>query len=278
MIIFTRKEELKKHLKSHFLSKNIGFVPTMGALHEGHISLIKESIKKCEITICSIFINPTQFNGKSDLIKYPKTLKQDIDKLIEYKCDILYQPEVEDLYTKNETRKSFLLRGIDQELEGAFRPNHFNGVATIVEKLLNIIKPNISFFGMKDIQQLMVIKELVKTKKINTQIIGLPTVREKNGLAKSSRNIHLSEKNKKQASLIFKQLTFCKQNITSDNINIILEKAKEKLIKEKIKIEYFELINLDSFKSSDKIFTDKKYAICVAVYIAGIRLIDNIIL
>ena len=161
MIIFTRKEELKKHLKSHFLSKNIGFVPTMGALHEGHISLIKESIKKCEITICSIFINPTQFNGKSDLIKYPKTLKQDIDKLIEYKCDILYQPEAEDLYTKNETRKSFLLRGIDQELEGAFRPNHFNGVATIVEKFLNIIKPNISFFGMKDIQQLMVIKELV---------------------------------------------------------------------------------------------------------------------
>ena len=278
MIIFTRKEELKKHLKSHFSSKNIGFVPTMGALHEGHISLIKESIKKCEITICSIFINPTQFNGKSDLIKYPKTLKQDIDKLIEYKCDILYQPEAEDLYTKNETRKSFLLRGIDQQLEGAFRPNHFNGVATIVEKLLNIIKPNISFFGMKDIQQLMVIKELVKTKKINTQIIGLPTVREKNGLAKSSRNIHLSEKNKKQASLIFKQLTFCKQNITSDNINITLEKAKEKLIKEKIKIEYFELINLDSFKSSDKIFTDKKYAICVAVYIAGIRLIDNIIL
>ena len=278
MIIFTRKEELKKHLKSHFLSTNIGFVPTMGALHEGHISLIKESIKKCEITICSIFINPTQFNGKSDLIKYPKTLKQDIDKLIEYKCDILYQPEAEDLYTKNETRKSFLLRGIDQELEGAFRPNHFNGVATIVEKLLNIIKPNISFFGIKDIQQLMVIKELVKTKKINTQIIGLPTVREKNGLAKSSRNIHLSEKNKKQASLIFKQLTFCKQNITSDNINITLEKAKEKLIKEKIKIEYFELINLDSFKSSDKIFTDKKYAICVAVYIAGIRLIDNIIL
>lgn len=278
MIIFTRKEELKKHLKSHFLSKNIGFVPTMGALHEGHISLIEESIKKCEITICSIFINPTQFNSKSDLIKYPKTLKQDIDKLIEYKCDILYQPEVEDLYTKNETRKSFLLRGIDQELEGAFRPNHFNGVATIVEKLLNIIKPNISFFGMKDIQQLMVIKELVKTKKINTQIIGLPTVREKNGLAKSSRNIHLTKKDRKQAALIFKQLTFCKQNIKSDNINIILETAKEKLIGEKIKIEYFELINLDSFKSSDKIFTDKKYAICVAVYIAGIRLIDNIIL
>ena len=278
MIIFKKKEELKKYLKTSFSSKKIGFVPTMGALHKGHLSLIEESIQKCEITICSIFINPTQFNSKKDLIKYPKTLNQDINKLIEYKCDILYQPEVEDLYTKDETRKSFSFRGIDQQLEGEFRPNHFNGVATVVEKLLNIIKPDFSFFGMKDIQQLMVIKELVKTKKINTQIIGLPTVREKNGLAKSSRNIHLSEKNKKQASLIFKQLTFCKQNITSDNINITLEKAKEKLIKEKIKIEYFELINLDSFKSSDKIFTDKKYAICVAVYIAGIRLIDNIIL
>jgi pantoate--beta-alanine ligase len=278
MIIFKKKEELKKYLKTSFSFEKIGFVPTMGALHKGHLSLIEESIQKCEITICSIFINPTQFNSKKDLIKYPKTLNQDINKLIEYKCDILYQPEVEDLYTKDETRKSFSFRGIDQQLEGAFRPNHFNGVATIVEKLLNIIKPNISFFGMKDIQQLMVIKELVKTKKINTQIIGLPTVREKNGLAKSSRNIHLSKKNRKQASLIFKQLTFCKQTITSDNINITLEKAKEKLIKEKIKIEYFELINLDSFKSSDKIFTDKKYAICVAVYIAGIRLIDNIIL
>ena len=278
MIIFKKKEELKKYLKTSFSSKKIGFVPTMGALHKGHLSLIEESIRKCEITICSIFINPTQFNSKNDLIKYPKTLNQDINKLIEYKCDILYQPEVEDLYTKDETRKSFSFRGIDQQLEGEFRPNHFNGVATVVEKLLNIIKPDFSFFGMKDIQQLMVIKELVKTKKINTQIIGLPTVREKNGLAKSSRNIHLSEKNRKQASLIFKQLTFCKENIKSDNINIILETAKEKLIKEKIKIEYFELINLDSFKSSDEIFTDKKYAICVAVYIAGIRLIDNIIL
>jgi pantoate--beta-alanine ligase len=278
MIIFKKKEELKKYLKTSFSSKKIGFVPTMGALHKGHLSLIEESIRKCEITICSIFINPTQFNSKNDLIKYPKTLNQDINKLIEYKCDILYQPEVEDLYTKDETRKSFSFRGIDQQLEGEFRPNHFNGVATVVEKLLNIIKPDFSFFGMKDIQQLMVIKELVKNKKINTQIIGLPTVREKNGLAKSSRNIHLTKKDRKQAALIFKQLTFCKQNIKSDNINIILETAKEKLIGEKIKIEYFELINLNSFKSSDKIFADKKYAICVAAYIAGIRLIDNIIL
>ena len=278
MIIFKKKEELKKYLKTSFSSKKIGFVPTMGALHKGHLSLIEESIQKCEITICSIFINPTQFNSKKDLINYPKTLNQDINKLIECKCDILYQPEVEDLYTKDETRKSFSFRGIDQQLEGEFRPNHFNGVATVVEKLLNIIKPDFSFFGMKDIQQLMVIKELVKNKKINTQIIGLPTVREKNGLAKSSRNIHLTKKDRKQAALIFKQLTFCKQNIKSDNINIILETAKEKLIGEKIKIEYFELINLNSFKSSDKIFADKKYAICVAAYIAGIRLIDNIIL
>ena len=278
MIIFKKKEELKKYLKTSFSFEKIGFVPTMGALHKGHLSLIEESIQKCEITICSIFINPTQFNSKKDLIKYPKTLNQDINKLIEYKCDILYQPEVEDLYTKDETRKSFSFRGIDQQLEGEFRPNHFNGVATVVEKLLNIIKPDFSFFGMKDIQQLMVIKELVKNKKINTQIIGLPTVREKNGLAKSSRNIHLTKKDRKQAALIFKQLTFCKQNIKSDNINIILETAKEKLIGEKIKIEYFELINLNSFKSSDKIFADKKYAICVAAYIAGIRLIDNIIL
>ena len=278
MIIFKKKEELKKYLKTSFSSKKIGFVPTMGALHKGHLSLIEESIQKCEITICSIFINPTQFNSKNDLIKYPKTLNQDINKLIEYKCDILYQPEVEDLYTKDETRKSFSFRGIDQQLEGEFRPNHFNGVATVVEKLLNIIKPDFSFFGMKDIQQLMVIKELVKNKKINTQIIGLPTVREKNGLAKSSRNIHLTKKDRKQAALIFKQLTFCKENIKSDNINIILEKAKEKLIGEKIKIEYFELISLDSFKVPDIIFADKKYAICVAAYIAGIRLIDNIIL
>jgi len=278
MIIFKKKEELKKYLKTSFSSKKIGFVPTMGALHKGHLSLIEESIRKCEITICSIFINPTQFNSKNDLIKYPKTLNQDINKLIEYKCDILYQPEVEDLYKRDETRKSFSFRGIDQQLEGEFRPNHFNGVATIVEKLLNIIKPDFSFFGMKDIQQLMVIKELVKNKKMNTQIIGLPTVREKNGLAKSSRNIHLTKKDRKQAALIFKQLTFCKQNIKSDNINIILETAKEKLIGKKIKIEYFELINLDSFKSPDIIFADKKYAICVAAYIAGIRLIDNIIL
>ena len=163
MIIFKEQKELKKYL-TKLNNSLIGFVPTMGALHQGHISLIKESNKSCNVTICSIYVNPTQFNNADDLLKYPKTIKDDIKILQENKCDILYCPEDNDLYKVNEKRIEYRFNGIELYLEGKYRPGHFNGVATIVEKLLNIINPQKIFLGEKDLQQLMIIKNLVTQK------------------------------------------------------------------------------------------------------------------
>ena len=194
MIILKEQKELKIYL-AKLNSNSIGFVPTMGALHQGHMSLIKKSNKSCNITICSIYVNPTQFNNTDDLLKYPRTMKDDIKILQENKCDILYCPEDNDLYKVNEKRIEYRFSGIELYLEGKYRPGHFNGVATIVEKLLNIINPQKIFLGEKDLQQLMIIKNLVMQKNILTEVIGCPTIREENGLAKRHSNIVLLEKN-----------------------------------------------------------------------------------
>ena len=205
MIIFKKQKELKKYL-TKLNNSLIGFVPTMGALHQGHISLIKRSKKSCNITICSIYVNPTQFNNTDDLLKYPRTMKDDIKILQENKCDILYCPEDNDLYKVNEKCIEYRFNGIELYLEGKYRPGHFNGVATVVEKLLNIVNPQMVFFGEKDLQQLMIIKELVKQNNISTKVIGCPIIREKNGLAKSSRNQHLSKNDREYCGIIYKQL------------------------------------------------------------------------
>ena len=278
MIIFDNQNDLKLHLKINGENKKIGFVPTMGALHEGHISLIAESTKKCELTICSIFINPTQFDSKEDLEKYPKTIEQDILLLKKNKCDILYSPNKSDLYKSGEKAKKYNFRSLESALEGIFRPNHFNGVATIVEKLLNIVKPDYAYFGLKDLQQTMIIKKLVKLNKIKTKIIGLPTIREINGLAKSSRNKLLSFENKENASHIYKQLLIIKENFKKNNIDALLKNAKEKLIKNNITVDYIEIIETNTFKISRDINSREEYAICIAAYVNGVRLIDNLIL
>ena len=278
MIIFDNQDDLKLYLDINRVNKKIGFVPTMGALHEGHLSLIIESTNKCELTICSIFINPTQFNSKEDLEKYPKTIEQDILLLKRNKCDILYSPNKSDLYKSGEKAKKYNFKSLESVLEGIYRPNHFNGVATIVEKLLNIVKADYAYFGLKDLQQTMIIKELVKLNKIKTKIIGLPTIREKNGLAKSSRNKLLSVESKENASHIYKQLLIIKENIKQNNIDALLKNAKEKLIKKNITIDYIEIIETNTFKISRNINFRKEYAICIAAYVNEVRLIDNIIL
>ena len=278
MIIFDNQNDLKLHLAINGVNKKIGFVPTMGALHEGHISLIIESTKKCELTICSIFINPTQFDSKEDLEKYPKTIEQDILLLKKNNCDILYSPNKSDLYKSGEKAKKYNFKSLESVLEGIYRPNHFNGVATIVDKLLNIVKADYAYFGLKDLQQTMIIKELVKLNKIKTRIIGLPTIREINGLAKSSRNKLLSAENKENASHIYKQLLIIKENFKKNNIDALLKNAKEKLIKNNITIDYIEIIETNTFKISRDINFREEYAICIAAYVNGVRLIDNLIL
>lgn len=278
MIIFENQNDLQLYLQNEGINKKIGFIPTMGALHDGHISLIKESSKKCDLTICSIFINPTQFNNKEDLDKYPKTLEQDILLLKKNECDILYSPEKSDLYLAGEKVTKYNFKNLGDVLEGNYRPNHFNGVATIVEKLLNIVKADYAYFGLKDLQQTMIIKELVRLKKINTKIIGLATVREENGLAKSSRNKLLNLDGKQTASLIYKELLLISSSLQNNDIDSTLIKAKEKLIKNNISIEYLEIIEINSFKISRSINSSKKHAICIAAYVNGVRLIDNLIL
>jgi pantoate--beta-alanine ligase len=278
MNIFKKQKELKKHL-TKLNNSLIGFVPTMGALHQGHISLIKSSNKSCNVTICSIYVNPTQFNNPDDFLNYPKTIKDDIKILQENNCDILYCPEDDDLDKANEKPKEYRFKGIELYLEGKYRPGHFNGVATIVEILLNIINPQKIFLGEKDLQQLMIIKALIKQKNILTEVIGCPTVREKNGLAKSSRNQHLSKIDREYCGIIYKQLL----NFKNLFKKIDLSELKNQIITNitndnKIKIEYLELVNIDTFEPDEITRENVNYALCIAVSVSGIRLIDNIIL
>jgi len=278
MIIFKKQKELKKYL-TKLNNSLIGFVPTMGALHQGHISLIKRSKKSCNITICSIYVNPTQFNNTDDLLKYPRTMKDDIKILQENKCDILYCPEDNDLYKVNEKCIEYRFNGIELYLEGKYRPSHFNGVATVVEKLLNIVNPQMVFFGEKDLQQLMIIKELVKQNNISTRVIGCPIIREKNGLAKSSRNQHLSKTDRESCGIIYKQLLLFNNLFKKTDLEVLKKQIITNITSnKKIEIEYLELVNLDTFQIENDIKNNMNYACCIAVSISGVRLIDNIIL
>ena len=278
MNIFKEKNQLIKFLSNQKQNIIIGFVPTMGSLHQGHLSLIKESQKKCDLTVCSIYVNPTQFNDKTDFKNYPKDLNKDLKLLDNVKCDVVYTPKNNDLYNKNEVAKKYDFKSLGNDLEGKYRPGHFNGVATIVEKLLNIIKPKYAFFGQKDLQQLCIIKQLVNDKNINTEIIGCKTIREKNGLAKSSRNKLLSKADFELSSSIYKQLLFCNRNFEKIPLKEIRSRVLLNLKSDGFNIDYFEFIDLKTFAIQKEKIKGIKYAACIAVIISDVRLIDNIIL
>ena len=277
MQIFKHKKKLKTYLnKLYDKKKTVGFVPTMGAIHKGHLKLILESKQQCDITICSIFINPTQFNNKKDFANYPKTLSQDIKLLKKSLCDILYCPDVDDVYDRIITN-TYNFNSLTQFMEGVFRPGHFDGMATVVEKLLNIIKPDVAFFGQKDLQQLQIVKKLVAQMNCKTKIVGVNTYREKNGLAKSSRNKLLTTEQKRLASNIFKSLVYCKENkhLSIKNLKSFVQSNLEK---HKIELEYVEFVEIQSMTPVGFLSKGKKIAICIAAYLDDVRLIDNIIL
>ena len=278
MFIFKSKKELQKHLSAFGGTKTIGFVPTMGALHQGHLHLIEQSNLKCNISICSIFVNPTQFNNAVDLANYPNTLKADLEKLENINCDIVYTPSVDDLYAKGETAKSFDFGSLATGLEGKFRPGHFNGMATVIEKLLNIINPTIAFFGQKDLQQLYIVKNLVKQMHSATYIEGVETVREESGLAKSSRNKLLSERAKEEASLIYNCLNYCKKNKEEGVSALKLHIQKQFLKQENLTLEYAEFVALKTMLPIKDWEEKNKNAVSISAYHSGVRLIDNIIL
>lgn len=256
----------------------IGFVPTMGALHEGHISLLAESNKQCDVSVCSIFVNPTQFNDKKDLERYPRMPQQDCEMLEKNGCDIVFMPSVEEMYPQPDTRV-FDFGKLDKVLDGAHRPGHFNGVGQVVSKLFDIIKPGKAFFGLKDYQQVLIVKELVRQLKMPVEIVPCPILREADGLAMSSRNALLSAEERKAASLIPKIMRLAKNEFGKMPLEALKNKLQEELKKESLlKPDYLEFCDAETLQSVNEIKPGQKIIFLVAIFSGRIRLIDNVLI
>ena len=276
MFIYKKNQDMRLLLDK--LAQNgqkIGFVPTMGALHEGHLSLIASAKKKCDFVVTSIFVNPTQFNEQSDLDKYPRTLENDIQLLAQAGNNLLFTPTNKDIYPANfNHNKVYQLDGLDTLLEGAFRDGHFNGVAMVVHRLLDIVKPDAIFMGQKDYQQVAIIRQLIKSEKIPTKLVMCPIIRSPKGLALSSRNARLTPEWKKKALILSETLNFAKAAIQSNlSIKVIETEAILKIKEQGLKPEYFNIINGITLKKATR-----KQANLVAVTAAwagDVRLIDN---
>ena len=279
MQVFTTIKDLNSTLRVLIkMGKTIGFVPTMGALHQGHISLINYSKEQCDVTVCSIFVNPTQFNNPEDLDKYPKTPENDKLLLEKAGCDFLYTPSVEDIYPEKDNRK-FDFGFLDTVLEGALRPGHFNGVGQVVSILLEHVAPNKAFFGSKDYQQVMVVKELVKQLNMPIEIISCPILREADGLAMSSRNIRLNDQERIIASLIPKIMLKASIIVKTQGINESKQFVEE--ITSKItdmKLDYFEVCESSSLVILDFYEKTTPTILLIALFVGKIRLIDNLVI
>ena len=278
MKIFKLKSDLQSYLADLRDMKIISFVPTMGALHQGHMSLIESAKYNSDIVICSIFVNPTQFNNPADLLKYPRNNEVDIKMLEDLDCDVLYLPEVIDLYNNNEKAKIFDFNGLDKFMEGSGRKGHFNGVATIIEKLFKIIKPNLAFFGLKDLQQFQIIKHVTNQLCLPIEIIGVETKREASGLAMSSRNSLLSEIERGKSMLISETLNFIKDNSTILGIDELRTQSIKKFKDQNfLDLEYLEIVSLNTLQPISKLGDKNTNAACISASISSVRLIDNII-
>lgn len=279
MFIFTKKVDLSAHLNTIASPKTkIGFVPTMGALHQGHLSLMKESLKNNAATVVSIFVNPTQFNNQEDLTNYPRTLERDVEKIKTVSKDIIvYAPAVEDIYEGNTKSTSFNYDGLEFQMEGAHRPGHFDGVGTIVKKLFEIVKPTNAYFGEKDFQQLQIVKKMTEKHKLPVTIHGCPIHREPNGLAMSSRNERLSHEAREEAALIYKTLKEAKARFENHSAKEVIAFV-ENIFRAhpNFKLEYFEIADEATLLPCKRKSKTKKYRGFIAVFLNNIRLIDNI--
>ncbi len=273
MIVVKTRAELQERLNEAAAKSVIGFVPTMGALHSGHCSLIDFAVENADYIVASIFVNPTQFNDANDLKNYPRTIENDLKYLEQHGCDLVYIPDVEDVY--HDKRSFFVdLNGLDTVMEGEFRPGHFDGVVDVVSRLFDIVKPDKAFFGEKDFQQLSIIKYIAES--LDVEIIGCPTVRESDGLAMSSRNMLLEENYRKQAFVIYKSLIWAKKNYRKITVNDLKKEIENRITKSgKFIVEYVNIVESDTLVSIDE-WKDKNINCCVAVYAGKVRLIDNI--
>ncbi len=277
MQVFKKKSALI-HCLSLLKEKNkqIGFVPTMGALHKGHRSLVEKSIEDNDFTVVSIFVNPTQFNNTEDLKKYPKTLDEDLKLLKNIGCDVVFIPSVEEIYAQTVVSKSYSFDGIENQMEGKFRKGHFDGVATIVQTLFEIINPNRAYFGEKDFQQLQIVKKLVEKETIPVEIIGCPIYREKDGLAMSSRNVRLSKEQRNKAPFIYQTLKKAVSFTKTKSIKEIYEFVKTEFATTSLDLEYFTIAEENTLIEVSKVNFTKKNRAFIAVDVEAIRLIDNL--
>ncbi|MEA1785643.1 pantoate--beta-alanine ligase [Arenibacter sp. GZD96] len=280
MFVFQDKHRLQMHLKTIGKGEQIGLVPTMGALHQGHAALIKTAIYQNDVVVVSIFVNPTQFNNPQDLLKYPKTLEKDIDLLQNLSENIvLFHPEVSEIYNDEVMATTYNFDGLDEVMEGTFRKNHFNGVGTIVEKLFRLIQPHKAYFGEKDFQQLKIIQKMVALRQLPTQVIGCPIVRERSGLAMSSRNQRLSKEDKDEAAFIYRILCEAKEKFSTESASEVIDWVTRAFqTKPKLQLEYIEIRDEATLAPCRRKHKTKKYRVFIAVYVADVRLIDNIAL
>ncbi len=281
MIIHNTSDSIQRALLPFFKkNKSIGFVPTMGALHMGHISLVEKASIENDCVVVSIFVNPTQFNNSQDLEKYPRSFKDDVKILEDLKSNIfVFAPEVSNIYANKIISKKYRFSGLENEMEGKHRKGHFEGVGTVLNILFRIVKPNKAYFGEKDFQQLQVIKKLVEIEKLPITILGCSIIREENGLAMSSRNKLLTKIQFNEASLIYKTLSEVQQNFKVYSIsklnNIVKERFKNRNL---LKLEYFEIANIKTLKTVKRKRNNNTYRAFIAVFLGKVRLIDNIML
>ncbi len=281
MEIFRTGMELKIHIKELKLKKQkIGFVPTMGALHNGHLSLVAEAALRNDVVVASIFVNPTQFNNSNDLKSYPRDEKSDIEVLMKSNCDVVFIPSVEEIYPdKASKKKEYEFGKIVEIMEGKHRPGHFYGVALVVDKLFNIVKPDSAYFGQKDFQQFILIKNLVDKylSELNINVVRCPIIREKDGLAMSSRNLLLEKDQRKSASLISKTLFDAKNIYRSFSVEELKEIIENAINADnKLKLEYIEIVSDPELNEITRWEEEKKMVACIAVQVGNVRLIDNV--
>ncbi|WP_286761282.1 pantoate--beta-alanine ligase [Salegentibacter sp. UBA1130] len=281
MQVFKEKTPLKAAINAEkSKAKIIGLVPTMGALHHGHLSLVKQALQSCDRVIISIFVNPTQFDNPADLEKYPRTLDEDI-KLLEEASDHLwiFAPPANELYGENISSEQFNFDGLEQVMEGKYRNGHFDGVGTIVKRLFTIVEPHKAFFGEKDFQQLQIVRKLTEKAELPVEIIGCPILREDNGLARSSRNERLDKEQREEASFIYQTLLKTRELFGTKSADYIHNWVKEQFKNHPVlKLEYFEIANTQTLKKINRKRKGHNYRAFIAAYAGDIRLIDNIAL
>ena len=279
MLVFERKADLTKYLaQQRQAGRTIGLVPTMGALHQGHLSLIKESSEKTNLTVCSIFVNPTQFNNKKDLEKYPRTIEKDKELLQGSGCEVLFCPSIEEIYP-HPVYTRFSFGALENVMEGSFRPGHFQGVGLVVSKFFNIVQPDIAFFGQKDLQQCRIIEQMATDLFFNVQILIVPTIREEDGLAMSSRNVRLNPSQRQEAPAFFQALCLGREKVLKGMDSKVIQKEVEVFLKgfKELQLEYFCIADGGTLQPIKHVSQHEELALCIAGYAGEVRLIDNLL-